>query len=216
MADKDAIIKRIERCIVGDKKLDEYKYYNMVTVKCDKCPHQFSAKKNNLTSGHWCPYCCMQKKLCNDKSCVYCLNNSIIGVHPELLNPNNVGFTWSDKNKTSPRDICKFSNKCIILLCTICNHESTIMASAYTIRKCKCRYCSLTYIKVCGKKECLHCWNRSFASSVLAKYMIGSPWMYSKYSNKICIFKCNKCNGIFQKKINCMNTLTRCPLCYEL
>lgn len=219
MIDKDAIkdniIKRIKRCIVGDKKIDEYKSHDMITIKCDKCPHRFSIRKTNLISGHWCSYCCRRKKLCSDESCAYCFNNSFASTCPELSNPNNVGFIWSDKNKTSARNICKFSNKSVILLCTICNHESVLQIRYYTKYKNKCRFCSSVHAKVCGRKECKYCWNRSFATDVLAKYMIGSPWMYTKYSKKICMFKCDKCNGIFQRTICNMNRICRCPLCYE-
>lgn len=208
-----SIIERATRCMVGDKPFNKYKVREYITLKCDKCPHLFSAIKYNIIRKEWCPYCCRSnRKLCDDISCQYCLDRSLYGSRPELFNPDHKGFIWSDKNSLSPKQVTRKSNKIAIFLCTICNHESvkSIHNSIY-----KCKYCIRnTYL--CGKKECKWCWNKSFATDPLAKYMIGNPWMYTKYSKKKCMFKCDKCNGIFQKSLGCMGRMTRCPLCREL
>ena len=46
---------------------------------CDICDHKFNSRIAHITvSGSWCPYCCFPaKKLCSNKDCKFCFNNSM-------------------------------------------------------------------------------------------------------------------------------------------
>lgn len=210
--DRVAITERIQRCMLEGDSLDNYRTYDYITLKCDMCTHQFSSRKHNLLNGNWCQYC-NHGKLCDDISCIHCLNNSLQGLYPELINLSRKGLVWSEKNGLPPRYFPRSSNKMAILLCTVCNHETKRLI--YTDLQ-NCNYCSSWITYLCGKRECKWCWDKSFAISPFAKYMIEHPWMYTKNSNKKCTFTCNKCKGRFQKSPRCMSYTTRCPLCREL
>lgn len=210
---KIAIIERIKRCMIEGRELNDYKCCEYITLKCNKCPHQFSCRKNYLLKGVWCPYCCVKnRKLCNDMTCQYCLDNSIQGLYPELIDLSHRGLIWSEKNAYPPRYFSRFSNKIAILLCTVCNHETKRRMYSNLIN---CNYCShTTYL--CEKKECKWCWDKSFAHSPLSKYMIDNAWTYPKRSSKYCRFRCESCDYIFQKSPHSIRGSIGCPSCHHL
>jgi very-short-patch-repair endonuclease/DNA-directed RNA polymerase subunit RPC12/RpoP len=83
--------------------------------------------------------------------------------------------------------------------------------------------CKKTQKKLCGKNECIICYNRSFASfegltpsgNLKVKYWYESnklkPWeVFQKSENKYS-FKCDKCPHIFEKAIYSIKTW--CPYC---
>ena len=69
---------------------------------CDKCPHKLIMNLKNITSkGHWCSYCSHQK-LCENKECNMCFNNSFASVErSKYLNDKNI----------NPRMLFKSTNK---------------------------------------------------------------------------------------------------------
>ena len=69
---------------------------------CNVCSHEFNARPNNVTNGHWCPYCGHQK-LCHTPSCVPCYNNS-------FANHEKVKFFSYKNGSANPRNIFKGSN----------------------------------------------------------------------------------------------------------
>jgi uncharacterized Zn-finger protein len=69
------------------KGADRKKY----KFNCDKCPHIIFMNIKNITSkGQWCSYCSHQK-LCDDKDCNMCLDNSFASVErSKFLNDKNI------------------------------------------------------------------------------------------------------------------------------
>lgn len=68
---------------------------------------------------------------------------------------------WSEKNKTIPRNIFKFTKKLYIFRCIKCNHEfeqkpHVIACGSF------CSYCS--HHKLCNEHNCTFCFNFSLAS----------------------------------------------------
>jgi very-short-patch-repair endonuclease len=80
---------------------------------CDKCEHKFDITLNKITSlSRWCPYC-SNKKLCENKQCSMCRNNSFASVErSKYLNDKSI----------NPRLLFKNSNKIYEFDCNICNN----------------------------------------------------------------------------------------------
>jgi very-short-patch-repair endonuclease len=79
---------------------------------CDKCPHIFEMTLKDITSkGHWCSYCSHQK-LCENKECSMCWDNSFASVdRNKYLNDKSI----------NPRSLFKSTNKKFNFDCDICN-----------------------------------------------------------------------------------------------
>jgi len=82
-----------------------------------ECGHAFSSTLNNISNGHWCPYCTNQK-LCELPGCEQCFTNS---------------FASHEKSKylvdVDPRTVFKFCNKKFDFTCE-CGHAfSSVVAN---------------------------------------------------------------------------------------
>jgi very-short-patch-repair endonuclease len=99
--------------------------------KCDKCIHTFEMNlKDIVVKGHWCSYCSHQK-LCEDKECQMCLNNSFASVdRSKYLNDKNI----------NPRTLFKSTNKKIYFDCDVCNKVFACQLSDVT-RGIWCSFC---------------------------------------------------------------------------
>jgi very-short-patch-repair endonuclease len=91
--------------------------------KCDKCNHNFEMVVKNITSrNNWCSYCAHQK-LCENKECRMCFNNSFASVKKsKYLNDKNI----------NPRTIFKSTNKKYKFDCVICNKQFETQLSDVT------------------------------------------------------------------------------------
>ena len=99
---------------------------------CIVCNHEFSASLNNISTGHWCPYCA-HLKLCKT-DCSFCLNNS-------FESSNKVQYWTYDKNEgINPRDIQKFTEKPYWFKC-IKGHEFKKRIDLITRCNGWCPYC---------------------------------------------------------------------------
>ena len=75
--------------------------YKKYWFDCDKCNHTFDIRLSGITTqNNWCRYC-SHHLLCKDMNCDFCFKNSFAS-HPKVK-------YWSIKNKTSPRDLFKWS-----------------------------------------------------------------------------------------------------------
>lgn len=175
--------------------------------KCDKCNHNFNSFLNNIVSkGRWCPYCSNQK-LCFKKECKICFNKSAQSLE-KIKN-------WNYKlNKKHPRLIFKYSAPKRWFNCENCNHNFDITLNI--IKKSWCPYCSSK--KLCNKKECVHCFNKSFQSSDKIQFWdikINNqiPRFVFKFSGKKYWFNCEKCNNSFNIKLTDIFQGKWCPVC---
>ena len=172
---------------------------------CDSCIHEFTTTLNSVTDGRWCGYC--YNKICTDKECVPCFNKSFAS-HPKAK-------YWSYKNHIKPREASKSSNKKFLFNCKTCRHEFYTTLSDITIGNCWCPYCSSK--KLCGNKECINCYNKSFASHPKSKCWsnknIEKPENVSKSSHKKYIFNCDSCIHEFITTLNSVTDGRWCPKC---
>jgi very-short-patch-repair endonuclease len=97
---------------------------------CD-CGHKLEIGLKNITSqGHWCSYCSHQK-LCENKDCSMCFNNSFASItKSEYLNDKNV----------NPRMLFKSTNKKYNFDCNVCNKMFSCQLSDIT-KGVWCSFC---------------------------------------------------------------------------
>ena len=143
--------------------------------ECD-CGHTFDSQLNSINKGCWCPYCANQK-LCNEKSCLSCYNNSFASHAKSKY--------WSSRNTEQSRDVFKgSSNKKYWFDCLKCGHIFDSVLSSIS-NGCWCPYCSNQ--KLCNRnKSCLSCYGNSFASHEKSKY-----WSSRNTEKSENIFKCS-------------------------
>nr|QZX43636.1 putative restriction endonuclease [Marseillevirus sp.] len=70
--------------------------------------------------------------------------------------------------------------------------------------------------KLCGKKECEHCFKRSFASCEKSKCLIEGqedPFLIAKYRNKKLSFVCPTCRHEFEANVSDISGGSWCPFC---
>ena len=109
---------------------------------CDKCGHTFSAMVNNVTSKEsWCPYCCKgggTLKLCNKNKCTFCYEKSLAS--------HWIAKSWHSKNKETPRNVAKGTDKKYWFACRECNNTYKTKVSSITVpsnhmKSNRCPFC---------------------------------------------------------------------------
>jgi len=182
-----------------------FKFTNKSYIfNCNICKHEFTAILNNICGkNQWCPYCSKPcKKLCDNDECLWCFNNSFVA--------HEKSKEFSKKNNINPRSIFKGSNDKYLFDCDKCKHEyETIIGNDSW-----CPYCASK--KLCNNKDCVLCFEKSFASHEKSKHLIDKSiditlifkGTHDKYS-----FKCTK-NHKFNSSINKITGSNRwCPYC---
>jgi len=175
------------------------------------CGHIISKKLSVINADTWCSYCCNPvQKLCGKKNCKLCVNNSLLST---LLTREKINC-WNNKNKLEPHEVIKGSNKLYLFDCDICKHQ--IGLSPYDINNyIWCYYCSGK--RLCDKKDCKQCYEKSFASHEKAKFWSKTnkiaPRQIFKVSAKEYLFDCS-CGHIFNSPVsNITNGNEWCPFC---
>jgi hypothetical protein len=170
---------------------------------CDKCNHTIEKKPSDVTKGEWCPYCA-STKLCKDETCEHCFNRSFAS--------SSTASFWSSKNKESPREVFRGSDKKILFDCQECGHEFSIVLSEH-LRGNWCPYCSNK--KLC-KNDCGYCFSKSFASSDRAEFWSLENKMRPRdiflSSGKKYKFFCDK-GHTFSSKLDNIKKGRWCSLC---
>jgi hypothetical protein len=105
---------------------------------CDKCPHKLIINLKQITSqGHWCSYCSHQK-LCENKECNMCFNNSFASVErSKHLNDKNINtrmlFKSTNKKFNFNCDTCKQIFSCQLsditkgIWCSFCVNKTELI-----------------------------------------------------------------------------------------
>ena len=174
---------------------------------CNKCLHSFNPILGNVTKGSWCPYCSVPcKKLCNEK-CVLCFNRSFASSEKAKY--------WSKKNIENPRDVILSSRSRFWFDCSECKHSFEANCNDVTSGYW-CGYCC-TNGKLCDEKECVWCFNKSFASSERVKSWSKKnkckPRQVSISSSKKFWFDCLECKHAFQKHLFDVTKGSWCAMC---
>lgn len=178
---------------------------------CDKCKHKFQMSLSGIVSKNaWCQYC-SNTFLCDDPKCEMCTDKSAVSCGEEIISK------WSPKNKLTPRQVGRYSEKKIIFACK-CGHEmeSTVYNMVNSITKCN--YCAGK--SICGKEDCTSCYENSFASFDKEKVVCWSkknklkPIELLKGSMKKYIFDCKVCGHEFESSLAQVSHLNNwCPYC---
>jgi very-short-patch-repair endonuclease len=123
---------------------------------------------------------------------------------------------WSNKNELTPRQVFNSSGKKYIFKCDKCSHEFTSSLDKIKIGRW-CPYCCIPQKKLCGSKDCLDCFEKSFASHEKATYWSDKnelkPEFVLKNGDKRIWFNCDICNHDFEKQIKCVTNDGWCPYC---
>jgi len=185
---------------VYNKSIDKYFF------KCNKCKHSFKTTPKRICDGHFCPYCA-NLKMCGKSECIRCLLKSFL-FHPMVENWN---FT---KNEVFPCEVFRgSSSKKYYFNCKNCKHELYLFLYYLDEKTLNCEYCDSK--KLCNIKNCIHCYNNSFASNSFAKYWSPKnkviPREVMNKSNKKYLFDCRECkhefeisiSHIIEDKLNC-------------
>lgn len=199
----------------------------MYSTICQNCNLSFdTCYKNDIK---YCKSCIELKlkyincignknKKCEDIFCKSCYESSFLS-----FDKSNY---WSDLNNINPRYISLKSGKSFYFNCNNldCGHlfESKLLniVSGGTW----CSYCS--GLKICGKKECKKCFDKSFANTEYSKYWDYdknidengnkiTPLIVTKSSNKNYYLICDKgCGHSYSVKLNNITNLNRkCSYC---
>jgi len=178
-----------------------------------ECGHEFISSPQNIVSlGRWCYYCCIPSKyLCDDVNCTKCSEKSF-ACHEKSI-------YWSTKNELQPNQVFKNCNSKFWFDCPECHHSfesvlSTIFNGSW------CPYCSKPPKQLCGKDDCNHCNNNSFASHEKAKYWnyelngdIKPFNIFTTNRNKY-YFNCGECGHIIHSVLSEITAKNRwCAYC---
>lgn len=100
-----------------------------------------------------------RKSLCAVYDCKQCYERSFAS-HPKSQH-------WSIQNKVQPRQITKGSKVKYWFTCNLCKHDFDATLNNISSNNSWCPYHTL---KLCADTDCLHCYNRSFASHEKSKH----------------------------------------------
>jgi hypothetical protein len=185
-------------------KSSNYKYWFI----CDKCNHDFKIRPNQICKGEWCSYCSNQR-LCNDKDCKMCFENSFAS-HERSKN-------WSDRNKVSPRKVFKSARDKYWFDCDKCNHDFKISLSSISCGGNWCSYCA--HVKLCNDEDCKMCFQNSFASHERSENWSDKNSLFPrdvfKNDHDKYWFYCDKCDDDFKSSPNSIVKGTWCPNCSQ-
>ncbi|MAE85951.1 MAG: hypothetical protein CMB80_24655 [Flammeovirgaceae bacterium] len=180
---------------------------------CNKCNHSFCTRIYHITKdGNWCPYC-NHRRICGDKNCEFCFKNSFASIYKEEI------ACWSRKNEQFVYEIFKYSNKKYWFDCKKCGHSFHNSPNNITKQKIRCCFCSKK--KLCNNKNCVLCFNNSFASfdrekvACWNKKNTKTPREIFKSTNKKYWFDCKECGHSFYSSLNSITGKNHCwcPLC---
>jgi very-short-patch-repair endonuclease len=174
---------------------------------CSSCNHSFDTNLYHVVGGCWCPFC-SGNKLCNETECITCFEKSFASHEKSKY--------WSNKNTEKPRNVFKSSDKKFWFDCSSCNHSFD--TNLYRIvNGIWCPYCSNPPKQLCTEKECIQCFEKSFASHEKSKYWSSKntekPRNVFKSSNKKFWFDCIDCNHAFDSSLGNIVGRRWCPYC---
>ena len=177
----------------------------LINFNC-KCGHIFNSLLSSIKRGGSCCPFCSSKKLCSNKDCNFCFQKSFASHIQSQL--------WSDKNKETPRECFKCSNKKYLFNCNECGHIFYCCLTE-VVRGRWCNFCSST--KLCINNDCKFCFQKSFASHIQSQLWSDknkeTPRECFKCSNKKYLFDCGNCNHEFFSVINNITNGSSCPFC---
>jgi hypothetical protein len=199
--------------------------------QCDICNHSFDSVLNNVSGNIWCPYCCVpSKKLCNKKDCINCFNKSIASYDGKTKNGKLKVDCWhpTKNGDIKPRDVMKGAHRKYWFQCDVCNHDFDSLLNNVSGQNRWCPYCCVSSKKICNKKDCINCFNKSFASydgkTKNGKLKVNcwhptkngdiKPRDVAKHARRKYWFQCDVCNHDFDNSLSViLGQNCWCPYC---
>ncbi|AYV76702.1 MAG: restriction endonuclease [Terrestrivirus sp.] len=178
--------------------------------KCDLCKHYFTKSPNNLLNITYLCSFCTNQQLCDEYHCLFCYNKS-------FASHEKAKYWLYDKNNVTSREVFCGSKTLYWFKCNICQHEFQQMPKRITSKQeCWCNYCSSNIL--CDNKECIICFNKSFASHHRSNELIDEDkdkarMIFRGTKDKL-KFECKFCFHIYETNIsNITNHNTGCSYC---
>lgn len=173
--------------------------------KCSPCSNMTVRKPNSvIDEGSKCKYY-SKSSLCDDNNCVECFNKS--------FESSDKARYWSKSNVLIPRKVFKKVSTKYNFVCDICSHEFSMTLCNISNGQW-CPHCN--HNKLCRRKECKYCWNKSFADHPKSKYLVDKnieTWCINLCSSESHLFKCEDCKHEFYKKVQYVSTGKWCSFC---
>jgi very-short-patch-repair endonuclease len=179
---------------------------------CQVCCHNFEIALGHINEGKWCSYC-NGDLLCDNNDCNYCFEKSFASEEKSKY--------WNIElnNNIIPRKVLKNSGKKYKFNCDNCQHNFEKILSDITGGHW-CPFCCFSSSTFCAEKNCIHCFEKSFASHEKAKFWSDkndiNPNKITKYTKQSYYFDCDKCKNPFKSIIsNIVKLNSWCPKCYN-
>jgi very-short-patch-repair endonuclease len=204
------------------KKVNRESIINGNCINYDKCNNIFNKTfRLMIDSGAYCDICTSNNKsikLSNTQR----ENNKLILFENSLACHEKSKY-FSDKNLDKNGNLINIhyiplgTHDKFLFNCNICNHEFNISIDKLSIGRW-CPYCCIPQKKLCGKTECISCFEKSFASNIeKVKYYsnknIEKPEFILKNGDRKIIFDCDICNHSFETRIKSITDGVWCPYC---
>ncbi|AGV01494.1 restriction endonuclease [Cannes 8 virus] len=174
--------------------------------ECEECKHSFEARLDNVSKGHFCPFCSSQK-LCSSDECEPCFKKS-------FASHNKAEFWSVERNKQGPREVFSGSVKKFWFGCGKCKHSFEASLNSVSSGQF-CPFCSNR--KLCSSDECEKCFGKSFASHEKAEFWSvekneQTPREVFTSSDKKYWFECKKKHK-FSSPLSNVSRGSWCPKC---
>ena len=174
---------------------------------CKNCGHELYMIVGSIDEKTLNCIYCASKKLCDNISCIPCFNKSFA--------KNSFSQYWSPNNDVNPRDIFNKAHQKYLFDCRECKHEFKIDISHINEEKLNCVYCAS--LKMCDDKNCMPCFNKSFASQEKSQYWSVKnnvkPRDVFKCTDAKYIFNCNTCKSEFASRLSDIYNSSWCAKC---
>lgn len=188
--------------------------HETVVFFCKTCGHSFETRPYEVRNGSWCPYC-SHHRFCIDVNCEHCTNKTLQNYNGRTRSGILKIDCWmKEKNGgLTPHDVTiGVANRKYWFQCDTCPHSFQLSPGSLTGRHTWCPYCCIPTKRLCGDKNCDHCFQRSFASfegtTASGKRMVDCL-LGDTPAHQICkasyfehAFKCDCCNLVFKKQVN--------------
>ena len=141
---------------------DKYIY-----MDCEACFHELYIAAKTLKHQYSCVYC-VNKKVCDNKSCTFCFRNSLASYNGKTTNNKLKINCWNleKNNGLMQRNVVFGTHDKHWFTCDVCDHdfEKIIKDVTSITKKTWCPYCSTPTKKLCDNNLCVFCFKNSLAS----------------------------------------------------
>lgn len=189
----------------------------MLSFLCKDCGHEFTNTADNIIKRNQGCFYCGKRKKCLVKTCEFCYPD----ISDDTTEGDRVKLSEIKKYLIDDSDILglnRFSKKKLKFYCSKCDH--TFNRSLHEIKKFICPYCRHgSKTKLCDKKECKFCFDKSLASLPnINMYWSSKNEMEPRFikkgvENKKYWFKCDVCKHEVERFPKNVTKSDSCAFC---